>query len=94
MPIGASYGGSISRRTETRPSFERRSILLTRYYGGRMPQWLKRAINALGFATFLAVEMFGLWGSRPNLPRSIFTSVYLMVVALVGVAIDRGLARK
>lgn len=59
-----------------------------------MPQWLKRLLNALGFAAFLVVEVLGLCRSRPNLPNSIFTSVYLVVVALVGVAIDRGLAQK
>ena len=59
-----------------------------------MPRWLKRLLNALGFATFLAIEICGLWFSRPNLPRTIFTSVYLLVVTLVGVAFDRGLAQK
>lgn len=58
-----------------------------------VPALLKRVLSALGFAAFIALQVSGLWHGKRNLAYTVFTAVYLMVVALLGIAIDRALAK-
>jgi hypothetical protein len=59
-----------------------------------MPRWLARILSGLGFAGFFAIQVHGLWYAKPNLARTVFSSIYLCVVFGVAVAIDRRLSSK
>ena len=60
----------------------------------RLPRWLVRILSGLGFAAFLALQVHGLWNAEPNLPRTIFTSIYLFFIFVVAIGMDYGLSSK
>jgi hypothetical protein len=52
-----------------------------------MPTWLKRVLAALGFAAFIALQLWALGHQNRPLPYVVGTYVYLFVIALVGVGV-------
>jgi len=60
----------------------------------RLPRWLVRVLSGLGFAAFLNIQVRALWQAEPNLPRTIFSSIYLCFIFIVAIGVDYGIWSK
>jgi len=60
----------------------------------RLPRWIVRIFSGFGFAALLAIQLHGLWFAESNLPRTIFTSIYLFAIFVVAIGVDYGISSK